>query len=493
MKTLLIILAFISADTLAGAVKSTGSPESISAEITGIQSPDTSGRGSLRIRPFNLEIVPPSSGVQFYRNGIIFLSYSKLQEKVPERHVSFGSIRTYTSSISDTTPGDYEAFTLNGNAPFPSEATTFTADFNTMYLSLIPENETREKIFKAQYSSSGWKIDDKPLEFCNGDFIYSHPALSADGAMMVFSSDMAGSAGGLDLWVSRKEGGSWSRPVNLGPQINTVGNELFASLDHYSNLFFSSDGRSGKGGYDIFVAGFNGSGWDKAGSLPEVINTGDDELAFTLNNASDNNAFFTRRIHSGKTRTQLYIVDFKNEPPQKGTRSLSDHFMALTGRKFNPSGGQARSTQLMADQKDETVQASPVQVSPVPPVEEEVKPPAGNDKPAGQQETRQVPVSAAGTVGAAPKPEVTRDEIVYRVQILANSRPVGSQNITIAGKTYKSFEYLYKGGYRTTVGEFRTLTEAMRLQTTCRQNGYGQAFVVAFKNNIRSTDPELFK
>ncbi|HQN59778.1 MAG TPA: hypothetical protein PLE02_09095, partial [Bacteroidales bacterium] len=89
--------------------------------------------------------------------------------------------------------------------------------------------------------------------------------------------------------------------------------------------------------------------------------------------------------------------------------------------------------------------------------------------------------------------EAKQDVVVYRVQIISNTKPVGTQNITVAGKTYNSFEYLYKGAYRTTIGEFSNLAEATRLQIICRQNGFSQAFVVAFKNNIRSTDPSLFR
>jgi len=56
-----------------------------------------------------------------------------------------------------------------------------------------------------------------------------------------------------------------------------------------------------------------------------------------------------------------------------------------------------------------------------------------------------------------------------------------------------TYEYLYNGGYRTCVGEYSTLTPAKELQNLCRKSGYPQAFVVAFKNNIRTTDPALFK
>jgi hypothetical protein len=83
--------------------------------------------------------------------------------------------------------------------------------------------------------------------------------------------------------------------------------------------------------------------------------------------------------------------------------------------------------------------------------------------------------------------------IIYRVQILTNIKPVGSYNITVAGHSYKTFEYLYKGGYRTAIGKFSTLKEATKFQNLCRQSGYNQSFVVAFKDNVRTTDPALFK
>jgi len=121
------------------------------------QSKDTVAANELRIRPFYLEIIPPSSGVQFYRNGIIFLSYSKLEEKIPERHLSFGSVKTYTSIVSDTIPANIEQFNIKGTTLFPSEATTFSGDFNTMYLSLIPEKSSSEKIFRAFYTKYAMK------------------------------------------------------------------------------------------------------------------------------------------------------------------------------------------------------------------------------------------------------------------------------------------------------------------------------------------------
>ncbi len=481
--------------------------------ISEIQVIDSVRTNDLRIRPFYLEIIPPSSGVQFYRNGIIFLSHSKAEEKVPERHLSFGSVRTYASLFSDTIPGNYMPFDLNSTALFPSEATTFSGDFNTMYLSLIPEKSSNEKIFRAHYISNGWKIEEKPLEICNDNYIYSHPCLSADGTFMVFSSDQSGTTGGLDLWMTRKEGEGWSNPENLGKQINSTGNELFASMDNKNNIYFSSDGHPGKGGYDIFVSRYNGSTWDRPHILPDVINTKDDELAFTINKTDNKTAFFATRSRSGKSRTQLYIVDINQGQSQKGSLSLGDRILALTHistaitkdkeapepetseKKKETASSDKPAQPVPAAQTREEVTPAPEKVkeNPTPDLKKEVAPQPKTATAAPVSEAKKEATTETKPVPATPTSELKKDEVVYRVQIIANTKPAGSQNITVAGKSYKSFEYLYKGGYRTTIGEFGNLTEALRLQTICRQNGYSQAFVVAFKNNIRSTDPELFK
>jgi hypothetical protein len=222
----------------------------------------------IRMHPFHLEIIPPSSGVQFYRNGIIFLSFSRGNEKVPEKHLSFGTVKTFMALVADSVPGPYMPFLSTSSLIFPSEATTFTPDFNTMYLSLIPEKGKNEKIFKALYGQKGWVIENEPLIFCKDNFIYTHPCLSADGSFMVFASDQPGSIGGLDLFITRMENGQWTDPENLGKNINSSGNELFASLDSENDLYFSSDGHQGKGGYDIYICRYNGTGWDNPKNLP---------------------------------------------------------------------------------------------------------------------------------------------------------------------------------------------------------------------------------
>ncbi len=101
MKKLIAILPFLcilsSEISSAGVVYEGGSSTpQYACELSKSYSTDDS---IIRVRPFYLDIIPPSSGVQFYRNGIIFLSYTKVEEKVPDKHLSFGALKTYMALV----------------------------------------------------------------------------------------------------------------------------------------------------------------------------------------------------------------------------------------------------------------------------------------------------------------------------------------------------------------------------------------------------------
>lgn len=81
-----------------------------------------------------------------------------------------------------------------------------------------------------------------------------HPTVSADGKLLVFSSDMPGGSGGNDLYYSTRldDKSDWGRPVNLGRKVNTEGDEEFPYFDDQNVLYFSSTGLAGLGGFDVF-------------------------------------------------------------------------------------------------------------------------------------------------------------------------------------------------------------------------------------------------
>ncbi len=317
----------------------------------------------------------------------------------------------------DTVPGDCIPFIPTAPNVFPSEATTFTEDFNTMYVSLIPERASREKIFMATLKSNNWVFDETPLEFCKGNYIYSHPTLAAKGDFMIFSSDMVGSAGGLDLFISRKEGDKWGNPENIGKHINTSGNELFASLDAENNLYFSSDGIPGEGGYDIFVCNYNGKGWDKPHNLPTIINTRDDEVAFTISRIDRNNAFFTSRTRFGKSRTLLNSVTLQPSSATDKNNAISPDLIALAGIDTEPTKA-VRETSVSSNEK---ASAKEVTQNP-PPVKsnadkKEITPPTAKPAPAASAKNtadkQEATTPASKPVTAVP-PEAEKDAVIYR-------------------------------------------------------------------------------
>ncbi len=115
----------------------------------------------------------------------------------------------------------------------------------------------------------------------NGDYSISYPNLTPDGTTLYFASDMPGGKGGYDLYVSSFQEGKWSKPRNLGPTINTPGNEIspFVSGDE---LYFSSDYHYGFGGQDIFKAKFKSGDWEIE-SLGFGINSPANDFGFIFN------------------------------------------------------------------------------------------------------------------------------------------------------------------------------------------------------------------
>ena len=117
------------------------------------------------------------------------------------------------------------------------------------------ENRNRSKLAKPQIYEINYPTEDevaKKIDFNNSYNIYQHPAISPDGTLLVFASDISGGLGKLDLYYSINISGKWSNPKNLGPQINTAGNDCYPSFRSDGVLFFSSDGLPGFGGLDIF-------------------------------------------------------------------------------------------------------------------------------------------------------------------------------------------------------------------------------------------------
>jgi Tol biopolymer transport system component len=96
-----------------------------------------------------------------------------------------------------------------------------------------------------------------PFTFNNQSYSVSHPTISPNGRLLVFSANMHG---GSDLYLcTRNKNGKWNRPQGLGKAINTEGEEVFPWLANDTTLIFASDGHPGLGGLDVYLAHWDDS------------------------------------------------------------------------------------------------------------------------------------------------------------------------------------------------------------------------------------------
>ncbi len=181
------------------------------------------------------------------------------------------------------------------NTEYHESSSAFTKNGDTIYFTRNnfmdgkkgkdQDKTVRLKIYRATKSGdNNWK-NVTELPFDNKNYSVAHPALSPDGKRLYFSSDMPGTLGMSDLWyVDILKNGNYGEPVNLGPEINTSGRESFPYISEQNNLYFSTDGRSGLGGYDVFVTqlGENGKP-EKITHLEAPANSAQDDFGFIIN------------------------------------------------------------------------------------------------------------------------------------------------------------------------------------------------------------------
>jgi len=160
----------------------------------------------------------------------------------------------------------------------------FTADGMTMLLAgrYMPDGTLKGGFSLSTLVNGEWTTP-VPLEIPDLPLAYDTQTacLSADGSTLLFSSNMrygGQNFGGFDLFASQRlEDGSWSSPANLGPRINSPGYETspFLAADGRT-LYFSTDGRGGLGGNDIFISRREGDGWEQwtePANLGPLVNT----------------------------------------------------------------------------------------------------------------------------------------------------------------------------------------------------------------------------
>ncbi len=168
----------------------------------------------------------------------------------------------------------------------------------------IPESGMSLSLHYALLDGDGGWTEIKPFPFNGSGYSSGFPSLSPDGKTLFFASDRPDGYGGYDLYVSRKIGDTWTTPENLGPKVNTQGNEISPFFDG-TTIYFSSDWHMGLGGYDCFKATRTGSDWNRVFHLGSQVNSAGDDFGF-IHHPESKISYFASNRSGGKGNYDLY-------------------------------------------------------------------------------------------------------------------------------------------------------------------------------------------
>ncbi len=254
----------------------------------------------------------------YYKDKIVFASTRT--NKMNARKYNWDGkpfLNLYVSELDGAQMKSPAVFDKSLNSKMHDGGATFTKDGTTMAFTRNNSDTKRKdrvvelQIWFSNYADGKWS---EPVAFIlnNPDYSVGHPCLSADGNTMYFTSDMPGGFGGADIYRITKTGNVWGKAENLGNTINTEGNEVFPFFEEKNGvLLFSSDGRYGLGGLDVFISPANGTGFGRVFNAGAPLNTAADDFGVAVDDKLEKGYFSSNRA-GGKGDDDIYSFDIHN-------------------------------------------------------------------------------------------------------------------------------------------------------------------------------------
>ncbi len=271
-------------------------------------------KNQFKIKNIDINTSTEDFGTAFYgKNQVVFAS-TRSKSKLIKRIWNWNQkpfLDLYQADIEHSQLSNVKQFKKKFNKKYHEGPASFNKKGDFMAFTLNNyKNKSKDGIVKLQIYTSEKKDGkwQKPvsMEFNNSEYSVGHPALTEDGKTMYFASDMPGGYGGTDIYITQKnENGEWSKPVNLGKDINTEGNEMFPFIHKNGLLFFASDGLLGIGGLDVFVSKKTNNAWAEPKNLGTPINSSYDDFALILNDKMKS-GFFSSNREDGKGDDDIY-------------------------------------------------------------------------------------------------------------------------------------------------------------------------------------------
>jgi peptidoglycan-associated lipoprotein len=197
------------------------------------------------------------------------------------------------------------------NTGFDEGTPSFTADGNTLYYTYCssdPEGSRTAEIYTASRSNAKWGKGSRVAIVKDSVTALAHPSISPDGSYLYFVSDAIGGYGGKDLFRARRIGNDFGPMENLGPQINTPGDELFPYVRDSVTLYFASNGHPGMGGLDLFKATRDKSGSWQIENLKYPINSSGDDFGICFAGTNER-GFFSSNRNDAKGNDHIYAFE----------------------------------------------------------------------------------------------------------------------------------------------------------------------------------------
>ena len=276
----------------------------------------------------NLATNSPKSdfGPSFYTNGQIFFCSNREplgRVRREDNWTKSNFLRVYEgkpdANGNITTSELMKGRTINGK--YHEGPVTYNEKLQEMYITRSNYKKARAftssdktvklKLYRLVYLPNENRWGDQLIEavpFNDREYSVGHAALTADGQTLYFASDKPGGYGGVDIYKSvRDQSGNWAAPTNLGPSINTSGDEMFPFVSNDGTLYFSSNGHLGLGGLDVFsaTAVSTKEGWSAPENLGFPINTNSDDFGYIIDKENKNGYFVSNRA-GGKGDDDIY-------------------------------------------------------------------------------------------------------------------------------------------------------------------------------------------
>lgn len=252
----------------------------------------------------------------YYQNGELYFTSSRTNAKIyGATGTPFTDIYKVASKGAVIDEQTLAPLPPSVNAPSANEGCiTFTPDGNTMVFAKGNTGKRKDSgdvdLYISRFKNGEW-TEPAPININLPDSWESTPAFSYDGKTLYFSSNRRGGVGGLDLYTATIDSrGRFGNVRNLGPTVNTIGNEMFPYQSSNGKLYFSSDGWPGFGMLDIFEMN-RMKGKSVAENLGEPVNSPSDDFGFFLFKAD--RGFFTSNRSGGKGDDDIYT--FVNNDP----------------------------------------------------------------------------------------------------------------------------------------------------------------------------------